>query len=234
MSARVWGSRRQAAAGLGLAGSLLGVAAGLVQATVGDRIPDWTGAKQSPVALGLLTVALSLLAGLAAHRQRRAGLSAGVRATCAVGMAGPGLLCLSTVGRLWYLPAVLLLAAAALTISSWRDTAAALAAGWWRVLLGALAGCELLMAATAAPVAMVAGAVGAAALVTAAWRDQPRPWARWALVGVGTIPFAVLGWTSIVPLLLPVEAFAITAVRSGRKPARSARTAARSARKQAA
>jgi hypothetical protein len=45
--------------------------AGVIQATAGHRIPDWTGAKQAPGALGLLTIILSLLAGLAAAWQRR-------------------------------------------------------------------------------------------------------------------------------------------------------------------
>ena len=99
------------AAALGLTGSLLGVAAGLVQATLGARIPEWTGNKQAPVALGLLTVALSLLAALAAGLQYRTARSAGARAACAAGLIVPGLLCLSTVGRLWYVPAALLIVA---------------------------------------------------------------------------------------------------------------------------
>jgi hypothetical protein len=203
--------RHRLAAGLGLAGGLIGVAAGVTQATVGDQIPQWSGAKQAPVALGLLTVALSLLAGLAAGRQHRTDLSVGARAACALGLVGPGLLCLSTVGRLWFPPAGLLIAAGALTIDSWRDTVSALAANWWRVLLGALGGCELLMSAGAAPAPMVAGALGGAALIAAAWLNHEPRWRSWALVAIGTVPFAALTWTSIVPLLLTVEAFAIAA-----------------------
>jgi hypothetical protein len=211
--------RRQLATRLGLTGALTGVTAGLTQATVGDQIPDWTGAKQSPVALGLLTVALSLIAGLAAVGQHRTDLSAGARAACALGLAGPGLLCLTTVGRLWYLPAVLLLPAGALTIDGWRQTAATLAAHWWRILLGALGGCQLLMSAGAPPAPMVAGALGGTALVAAAWLG-PRPrWRTWTLVLVGTLPFAALAWTSIVPLLLTVEAFAIAAAQPAQERA---------------
>jgi hypothetical protein len=122
---------------------------------------------------------------------------------------GPGLLCLTTVGRLWYLPAVLLLPAGALTIDSLRDTAAAIAADWWRVLLSALGGCQLLMSAGAAPAPMLAGALGGASLIATAWMDQRRRWRLWALISIGTIPFAVLAWTSIVPALIAVEAFAV-------------------------
>jgi hypothetical protein len=39
-------------------------------------------------------------------------------------------------------------------------------------------------------------------------------------VTLGTVPFAALAWTSIVPLLLAVEAFAIAAViTAGRRAA---------------
>ena len=57
------------AAILGSAGSVLGIFAGAVQATIGSQIPDWTGAKAAPVPLGLLTIGLSVLAGWAATAQ---------------------------------------------------------------------------------------------------------------------------------------------------------------------
>lgn len=209
--------RRRLAAGLGVTGGLFGVAAGLIQAIVGERVPQWSGAKQAPVALGLLTVALSLVAVLAAARQRT-DLSVRARAACAVGLVGPGLLCLSTVGRLWYLPAALLLPAGVLTVDSWRATVAALAPDRWRILLSALGGCVLLMSAGAAPVPMVIGAVGGVCLVAAAWLDHQPSWRIWALVVVGAIPFAAVAWTSIVALLVAVEAFAVAALvtRRGR------------------
>jgi len=37
--------RGQLAVRLGITGSLLGIVAGLAQATIGTRIPEWTGAK---------------------------------------------------------------------------------------------------------------------------------------------------------------------------------------------
>jgi hypothetical protein len=39
-----------------------------------------------------------------------------------------------------------------------------------------------------------------------------------ALVIIGTVPFAALAWTSIVPLLLTVEALAITAAIPAPRP----------------
>jgi hypothetical protein len=92
--------RHRAAASLGITGSVLGVIAGTVQALVGARIPEWTGAKQEPGSLGLLTIALSLLAGHAAHRQARPNITVKARAVYAAALLIPGLLCFSTVGRL--------------------------------------------------------------------------------------------------------------------------------------
>ena len=204
------GAERHRAAGiLGLAGSALGILAGTAQATIGPRIPDWSGDKASPVALGLLTIGLSAVAGFAAVRQRDGGLSVWGRTACALGMVGPGLLCLSTVGRLWYPSAVLLLVAGTMTVDSWRDCARAIAEDWFRVLLTALGGFEMLMAAGAAPALMLVGAVGGIALIAAAWlRRAPRR-VLVGLVVVGTIPFAVLAWMAVVPLLLAVAASAV-------------------------
>jgi len=198
--------RHRRAARLGLAGAVLGLIAGTLQATVGPRIPEWTGAKASPIGLGLLTIGLAALAGWAALRQRDPRLSVWGRATCALALAGPGLLCLSTVGRLWYPSAVLMVVAGVMSIDSWRDTARAFADDWLRVLLGVLGGFELLMAASAAPTLGLVGAAGGIALIAAAvLRSVPRVVVI-GLLAVGTIPFAVLAWYAIAPLLLAVTA----------------------------
>jgi hypothetical protein len=198
-------NRRRLSAGLGVAGAGLGLVAGVVQATVGSRIPEWTGAKAAPVPLGLLTVALSVLAAFAAVGQLRPGLALRARAGYALGLAVPGLLCLTTVGRLWYLPAVLLGTAAALCVDRWPATAAALVRDRYRVLLSALGGCELLMAAGATPWGMAVGGVGGLALIAAAWAFRTSGGVTAALV-VGTLPFALVGWTVVVPILVAVVA----------------------------
>lgn len=185
--------RRRWAARLGVTGAGLGVAAGVVQAVAGYGIPEWTGAKQAYAALGLLTVGLSGLAGLAARRQRRPDLSRLGRAACALGLIGPGLLCLTTVGRLWYLPAVLLVVAGGLALDRPVETAVVLGRDWGRLLLSGLGAGELLMAAGSGPLLGVVGGLGGLALIVAAWwRTAPRA----ALVGLlvaGTVPFAALG-----------------------------------------
>lgn len=209
------GHRLRWAAGLGLAGSGLGLLAGVVQASAGSRIPEWTGAKASPVALGLLTVALSVAAGWAALRQRDPNLSVAGRAACALALAGPGLLCLSTAGRLWYPAALLLVLAATMTIDSWPDTARVLAANWLRILLGTLGGCQLLMAAGAPPALALVGAVGGVSLIIAAgWRSASRLVIGGLLV-VGILPFAVLAWAAIGPPFVALTAalIAIPALR---------------------
>ena len=131
------------------------------------------------------------------------------RSACALGLIGPGLLCLSTVGRLWYPSALLMVVAGTMTIDSWRDTAQAFADDWFRVLLTALGGFEMLMAAGAAPAIMVVGVVGGLALMGAAWlRTAPRGVVVGLLV-LGTVPFAALAWYALVPLLLAVAAWVV-------------------------
>jgi hypothetical protein len=202
-------NRHRLAGRLGVAGSALGVVAGAVQATTGPRIPEWTGAKAAPVALGLLTIVLSVVAGVAAARQRTPDLSVRAGAGCALGLIGPGLLCLSTVGRLWYLPAILLLAAGTMSIDNWRDTGTAIAHDWLRVLLSALGACEVLMAAGAGPVLMAVGSVSGFALMAAAWLSAARIGVIVGLGALGTVPFAALAWTAIVPVVVAVLALLV-------------------------
>ena len=201
-------TRGRVAAGLGTAGALLLGVAGLVQATLGAVIPDWTGDKLAPVGLGLLTVGLAGLALVAARRVRPPGLPLGRRAAWALGLAGPGLLCLSTVGVLAWVPAALLVAAAALTVAG---AARAVAARWPRVLLSALGLCQLLMAAAAPPWLTAIGAVSGVALVLAAWLPA-RTGVLVALVLLGTAPLTIVGWFALVPPLVAVVALPIAAV----------------------
>lgn len=187
---------------IGQGGAVILLAAGLVQAVAGYGIPEWTGDKLAHASLGLLTVGLALIAGLAAARQRDSHLSVLARAACAAAQLGPGLLSLTTVGRLAYLPAALLGVAGVLTVHDWRDTGAALLDEWDRVLLTVLGLCELLLVAEAPVRLMVVGAVGGAALVVAAWwRSAPRV-VRLNLAALGTLPIVALGWTAVVPVLL--------------------------------
>ena len=200
---------RRVAAVLGFAGGSLGVFAGLVQASVGSLVPQWTGAKDSPVALGALTVVLSGLAVLSAVRLGAVHRpTPGRHLAAAAGLAVPGALCFTTAGALWYLPGALLLVAAAGAVATGDRLGERIAANWTRLLVSALGGVELLMAAGAGPVAIIAvGAVGGLALVAAPWMRDAR--LALALLVLGTLPFAASTWWTGVSPLLAVTALAI-------------------------
>lgn len=183
--------------------------AGLVQASVGPLIPQWTGNKDSPVALGALTVVLSALAVLCAVRLAAVRpLPAGAHLTAAIGLLVPGALCFSTVGALWYLPGALLLVAAAGAVATGDRTGELIVENWTRVLVGALGGVELLMTAGAGPAATIAvGAVGGLALLVAPWMPDVRT--ALGLLIIGTLPFAALTWWTVVSPLLAVVALVL-------------------------
>lgn len=204
-------SRRLLATRLGIAGAVLGIVAGLIQTIAGYGLPELTGDKLDNAGLGLLTIGLSVLAGAAALGQRRTR-STSARAGLALGMLGPGLLCLTTAGVVWYPAAVLLTAAAVLTIDSWRQTGRMLVDNWPRVLLSALGACQILMVAAGPALVMVVGALGGILVMVAAWL----PLTRWnaLLLLAGTVPFVVLSWTAVIPVLVALEIAVLAAAGS--------------------
>jgi hypothetical protein len=197
---------------LALAGAGSGVVAGVVQASIGGRIPDWTGNKSSSLALGILTVVLSLLAlgctlGLARLPRREAGR----RLALTIGLLVSGGLCFSTVGRLWWLPGPLLLCAAAITLAAEprRDYARSMRTHRLAVLLGVLGAAELLMAVSAPPFTAVIGIIGGLALIAAPWLGAHSRTISWVLLAVGVVPFAALTYWAVVPAVLAVLALLI-------------------------
>jgi hypothetical protein len=203
---------RRLAARLALAGAGLGVVAGAVQATVGSRVPDCPCSPSSPVALGVITVVLSLLAaGCALGVERLQRGDAGRRLALTIGLLIPAGLCFSTVGRLWWLPGPLLLCAAAMTLAveSRKAYAGVIRTHWLAGLLGVLGAAELLMAVSAPPVPAVVGIVGGLALIATPW---PAPHSRtisWILLAIGVLPFAALTYWAVVPVELAVLALLI-------------------------
>lgn len=105
----------------------------------------------------------------------------------------------------------LLLLGAALCVGSWGEAAVVMHRNWSQVLLAALGGCELVMAAGAAPVVMVVGAVGGAALIMAASVAGHRRSLAAGLMMLGTAPFAALAWTALVPVLVLLLVAALAA-----------------------
>lgn len=190
---------------LGVAGGALGVLAGIVQATVGSRIPDWSGAKGSPVALGILTVLLSLLATWCAYGLRgTAPIGSARRLALVIGLTIPAGLCFSTVGRLWFLPGPLLLCCAALALAggSRREFNEAIRSNWLAGLVSLLGAFEILMAVSATPVAAAVGVLGGVALLVAPWLTSRSRGVAIVLLVLGAVPFAALTYWAVVPVVL--------------------------------
>jgi len=200
--------RDRSAARLGLVGGALGVVAGLVQAVAGRELGSWAGDKADPVPLGLLTVALSAVA-VAAGLVLYAGsvTTGGRRAALVAGLAVPGLMCLSTVGRLWWIPgALLLLAAGTVVAAAPTAVARAVADAWLGVLTTVLGACFVVVAATARPVLLVFGAASGLAVAAAPWLGHRlRPVALLVLV-LGAVPFAAITWWTLLTLVIAVLA----------------------------
>jgi peptidoglycan/LPS O-acetylase OafA/YrhL len=74
-------------------------------------MPDRTGDKMDTTGLGLATIGLSLVVGVALWRLLRAAML-WVRAVCPVVALACVVACFTTVGRLWYVPGPLLIVAA--------------------------------------------------------------------------------------------------------------------------
>ena len=198
---------------LAAVGGWVGIAAGLAQATAGSRMPDWSGNKAHPLALGLLTVALGASMLVAARTLRAAAMPRDeVLSAITLWLAVVAGVCSTTVGRLWAMPGLLMLAAAGVTLVACgrQHVRTVVATNWLRGLLGVLGGFELLMAVSAASaVTVAAGIVGGGALVTAAVMTRPGRQAMVGLLVAATLPFAVLTWSTIVTVLLTVVALAI-------------------------
>jgi hypothetical protein len=207
VSRLVTGDRQTAVRVVLAVGGVLGVAAGLAQAGFGSRIPTWTGAKAEPLALGLLTITLSLVAAAGAWAWRRPDQL--LPPTVAVICASIGF---STVGRLWYLPGPLILAAALAGVRDWRAAAHRTRDSWTQILLAVLGCCDLLLAAAATPWITLTAATSGAALLTAAVLIRGRSRPAVALVVLGTVPFALIAWTALVPVLVLVLALSLLAL----------------------
>lgn len=203
------------AARLGIAGGTLGLVAGLVELTTGAAIRSWVGGKSDTTRLGLATIvlaavavtaALALLAGRAASPQRRL--------LAAAGLLVPGVICFTTVGRLWYVPGALLVGAGLLVGADLRRDARPLATSldrnWTAVLTVVLAGFYVFLGATALGLAGVLGIVGgllAGALVIARGRAPVRP--AVVLLVVAAVPFAALTWWSVATPVIGILLVAI-------------------------
>ena len=218
---------RRIAADLAIVGGTLGLAAGLAELAAGPSIRSWVGDKEDTTRLGLATL---LLAGIALASAialaRKPDVSAPRTFALAAGLLLPGLICFTTVGRLWYLPGALLIAAGVLVVVDLRlqarEVAVAVARSWTTVLTVVLGCIYMFLGATALGLAGVLGIVGGILVLAAlAGPDRiPRRY-RVLLLVAAVVPFAVLTWWSVVTPLIALLALAIGCVaisRSGGAP----------------
>lgn len=95
---------------LGKAGSIIGGLAGLIELSIGTKILPWIGNKESPFALGLVTLILSAVAFFSiVSASKQSVLTNNRKLAIFLGVLLPAIICFTTVGRLWYLPGSLLL-----------------------------------------------------------------------------------------------------------------------------
>jgi hypothetical protein len=191
-----------------VAGAGLGALAGLVQITVGPDIREWVGDKQDTTRLGLATFVLSVLALAAAgYLWRRPNAPAPARLLAAAGLLIPAAICLTTVGRLWFGPGALLVAAGLLVLAGLRgehgEISRALGRHGSAGLTVLLAAYYVFLGAVALGLAGALGVVGGL-LIGAALVVARRYGARIGatLLVVGAAPFAVLTWWSLVTPLI--------------------------------
>ncbi|MEP7089303.1 MAG: hypothetical protein ABI776_04280 [Nocardioidaceae bacterium] len=196
---------------LTITGAALGVSTGIVQAVFGSQIPEWSGAKAEPLPLGILTIALSCMAATAALVVRRGANRPTKQVAMLATVVVVALVCFTTVGRLWLVPGPLLLLGAGLQTPTVTEVWTVVRSEAIPALVVALGACELLMAAGATPLPMIVGGLGGAALVTGATLARTHPRICAALLLAGTVPFAVVAWTALVPLLVLVLVAALAA-----------------------
>lgn len=208
----------------------LGLLAGLTQALVASRLSWWTAAKAEPLALGLLAVALSLMAliGAAALAGSRP-CPAERRTALACGMLVPASMCFSIAGWMWLLAGLLLWTASGVLLSAGTrgDLRRVASRRWPPALLAVVGGLQLLRALAAAPaLTLLVGVAGGLAVLAACAPLRGR--SRLLLVAIGTVPFAALTWTSLTAPLLAVVALGLAAGLTPSPGPRAARAPGRS------
>jgi hypothetical protein len=198
---------------LAIAGSALGVLVGLVDVAVGPSIRDWVGNKLDTTRLGFATLALSAIALTAAIAwQRHGGRIGGRRLSTILALALPAAICFTTIGRLWYLPGVLLLGASTLIVaaSDREELAGAVNERRWRhgliVTLGAY---YVFLGVDSLGVAGMLGILGGLAIWAALLAATSARRLGLTLLVLGALPFALATWWTVVTPLIALLVLAI-------------------------
>ena len=211
-------------------GAALAILAGMIEVTIGPQIRSIVGGKADTTRLGIVTLALSSMAFVAALQLgRRDRSSPGATIAICGALAVPGIVCFTTVGSLWLIPGPLLLAGAAgvLATSGHRPGTflTVLEQQAAMILAGTLAVLYVLLGLTAIAGVGAAGVAGGAIVIGLLVPGRRRrPVVTASMVVVAVLPFSVLAWWSVavpvVGLLLIIAAFAIVAPARPVRPAR--------------
>jgi hypothetical protein len=95
---------------LGISGSTLGIFAGIIEASIGKMIKPWIGNKEEPLVLGIITIVLSLIGLISTFfAYKKHNPSNEYKIATLLGILLPSIICFTTVGRLWYLPGLILI-----------------------------------------------------------------------------------------------------------------------------
>ncbi|MGV8909466.1 MAG: hypothetical protein ACOH1Y_10825 [Propionicimonas sp.] len=193
----------------GVVASLLGGAAGILQLAAGTT--PWTGNKNDPVTLGIVTLILAAFLGLASIATTSATTTDRHLAIASAYLT-TALLGLTTAGPAWGPAAVAALVAGAMAGRSAATTGSARAAmirNWPPTLLVALAAVYLSLGLTAMGMVGLLGIAGSVAVLGAlAVRTRVRSLAV-ALLLAGAVPFAVMTYWSLVTPLTGILMIAI-------------------------
>ena len=220
MSPRARNTVDRVAGRLAATGAALGVLAGLIDVAAGSSIRGWVGNKLDTTPLGLGTIALSGVALAAAIAwQRPGGRGGGRRLVTVLTLALPAGICFTTIGRLWYLPGILLLAAAILVLATSTTQELARAVNerrWLRGLIVILGSYYVFLGADSHGLAAALGILGGLAIWAALAVAGSSHRLALSLLVLGVLPFAVATWWSVVtPLIaLLVILIGLPAVRS--------------------
>ncbi len=201
--------RRRTTARLAFAGALTGLVAGLAELTIGPSIRSLVGDKLDTTRLGLTTMLLGVVALTAAIALRREERTGGRRLAVAAGLAVPGLVGFTTVGDLWLLPGPLLLGAGGLVLAASARSDLTGALDERHLLVGMVALCGVyyvFLGATALGVAGALGVLGGLLIWAAMAATTHSHAAALALLTLGTLPFAVATWWSVLTPLVALLA----------------------------
>ena len=192
----------------GLAAAALTAAAGLAELVAGSTA--WTGNKNGPTTLGLVTIGLGLVMGIAAVSTMRSN-SARPLLAVAAGLGVPALIALTTAGLAAIPGAVVGVTAAGLVALRVRRTSPIgpiVSDAWPAILISVLAFIYLAFGAVAGPIGLL-GIAGAAAAIASFFVARQSHSLAAAVLVIGVVPFAVAVWWSIV---IPLTALLMLAI----------------------